>query len=378
MPKDNRKQIKTVEKPFDFVLFVTVLILLAMGIVMVLSASSPSALAESGNSYAYVSRQAIFAVIGIALMLFISKIDYHEYSKFARIAYIGSIIILAMVPLLGSSAKGATRWLEIGPIRFQPSEIAKIALIIFYASWLTKNKDNLKDLANGFIKPFLFLVPIAIILVIFQDHLSVTIIIVLVVSIMMLMAGTRMRYFVSLGSIGICGAGALLFALAKFTEKGAFRIARITTFLNPWNDVQGDGWQIIQSLYAIGSGGLFGAGLGESKQKFLYIPEPHNDFIFSVLAEELGFIGCAVVIILFAIFIWRGLLIAMKAPDMFGSLVAVGITSLIGLQAIMNIAVVTSSMPNTGIPLPFFSYGGTALVILLCSVRNSSKYIEKL
>lgn len=376
MPKTNKKQIKTVEKPFDFVLFVTVLILLAMGIIMVLSASSPSALAESGNSYAYVSRQAIFAVLGIGLMIFISKIDYHEYSKFSRIAYIGSIVVLALVPLLGSSAKGATRWLEIGPIRFQPSEVAKIALIIFYASWLTKNKDNLKDLFSGFIKPFLLLVPIAIILVIFQDHLSVTIIIILVVSIMMLMAGTRMRYFVTLGSIGICGAGGLLFALAKFTEKGAFRIARITTFLNPWNDVQGDGWQIIQSLYAIGSGGLFGVGLGESKQKFLYIPEPHNDFIFSVLAEELGFIGCAAVIILFAIFIWRGLLIAMKAPDMFGSLVAVGITSLIGLQAIMNIAVVTSSMPNTGIPLPFFSYGGTALVILLCSVRNSFKYIQ--
>ncbi len=159
-----------------------------------------------------------------------------------------------------------------------------------------------------------------------------------------------------------------MYILAKVTGKGAFRLTRITTFLNPWNDPTDTGWQIIQSLYAIGSGGLFGAGLGESKQKFLYIPEPHNDFIFSILAEELGFIGCAVVIILFAIFIWRGLLIAMKAPDMFGSMLAVGITSLIGLQAIMNIAVVTSSMPNTGIPLPFFSYGGTALVIVLCAV----------
>ena len=159
-----------------------------------------------------------------------------------------------------------------------------------------------------------------------------------------------------------------MYIIAKVTGKGAFRLERITTFLNPWSDPTDSGWQIIQSLYAIGSGGLFGVGLGESKQKFLYIPEPHNDFIFSILAEELGFIGCAIVIILFAIFIWRGLLIAMKAPDMFGSLLAVGITSLIGLQAIMNIAVVTSSMPNTGIPLPFFSYGGTALVIILCAV----------
>ena len=166
--------------------------------------------------------------------------------------------------------------------------------------------------------------------------------------------------------------------LQNLQKNGAYRISRITTFLNPWNDLRGDGWQVVQSLYAIGSGGLFGAGLGESKQKYLYIPEPHNDFIFSVLAEELGFIGCAVVIILFAIFIWRGLLIAMKAPDMFGSLVAVGITSLIGLQAIMNIAVVTSSMPATGISLPFFSYGGTSLVILLCTVRNTVKYIKSI
>lgn len=219
MPKTKKKQVKIVEKPFDFILFVTVLILLAMGIIMVLSASSPQALAESGNSYAYVSRQAVFAVLGIGLMLFISKIDYHEYARFSRIAYIGSIIVLALVPLLGSSAKGATRWLEIGPIRFQPSEVAKIALIIFYASWLSKNKDQLKELTTGFLKPFLFLVPIAIILVIFQDHLSVTIIIILVISIMMLMAGTKMRYFVTLGSIGAVGGAGILFALAKFTEK---------------------------------------------------------------------------------------------------------------------------------------------------------------
>lgn len=373
-----KKQEKRAGKPFDFILFVTVLILLAMGIVMVLSASSPLALAESGNSYSYVSRQAVFAVIGIVLMLVISKIDYHEYSKFAKIAYICSIIGLALVPLLGSSAKGATRWIEIGGIRFQPSELAKIALIIFYANWLTKNKDHIKELFQGFIVPFLYLIPIAIILVIFQNHLSVTIIIILVTSIMMLMAGTKMRYFITLGSVGAVGGAGVLFALAKFTKNGAYRISRIVTFINPWSDIKGDGWQIVQSLYAIGSGGLFGVGLGESKQKYLYLPEPQNDFIFSVIAEELGFIGCAVVILLFAIFIWRGLLVAMKAPDMFGSLVAVGITSLIGLQAIMNIAVVTSSMPNTGIQLPFFSYGGTGLVILLCSVRYTTKYFKKL
>lgn len=365
------------DKPFDFVLFITVLILLSMGIIMVLSASSPQALAESGNSYSYVTRQAIFAVIGIVLMVIISKIDYRIYSKFSTIGYIGSVIILVAARLLGSSSKGATRWLELGPIRFQPSEIAKIALIIFYATWLTKNKDKLKTLKMGFIVPFLYIAPIAFILIFLQNHLSVTIIICIVVSIMMLMAGTKLKYFVSVGTMGVISAAALLIIVAQVTggETGGFRLARITTFLDPWSDIRGDGWQVVQSLYAIGSGGLFGAGLGESKQKFLYIPEPHNDFIFSVLAEELGFIGCTIVIILFAIFIWRGLLIAIRTPDMFGSLMAVGITSLIGLQAIMNIAVVTSSMPNTGITLPFFSYGGTSLVILLCSVRYIIKYL---
>lgn len=377
MKEQNKKNtVEIKEKPFDFVLFITILILLTIGIVMVLSASSPWALAKEGDSYYYVRKQAIYAVIGIVLMVIISKIDYKIYAKFAKIAYIGSIILLASVKLLGSSSKGATRWLDLGFVRFQPSEIAKIALIIFYAAWLTKNKDKLKNFKKGFVAPFLFIVPIALILLFIQNHLSVTIIIIAVISIMMLMAGTRMKHFLAVGSIGATLGGIGLFAYLQIKgAEGSFRLARITTFLNPWSDAQGDGWQIIQSLYAIGSGGLFGAGLGESKQKFMYIPEPHNDFIFSVLAEELGFVGCAIIIILFAIFIWRGFLVAIRAKDMFGSLLAIGITSLVGLQAIMNIAVVTSSMPNTGIPLPFFSYGGTALVILLCSMRNTIKYI---
>lgn len=174
----------------------------------------------------------------------------------------------------------------------------------------------------------------------------------------------------------LCGGAGTLYILAKYFDKGTYRIKRLTAFLNPWADPTDSGWQIIQSLYAIGSGGLFGVGLGNSTQKYLYLPEPQNDFIFAVIAEELGFIGCIVVIMLFAIFVWRGILIAMKAPDMFGSLLAVGITSIIGLQALINIAVVTSSMPNTGMQLPFFSYGGTSLLILLCSVRSTVKYIS--
>jgi len=221
---------------------------------------------------------------------------------------------------------------------------------------------------GGFFYPLMFILPIIAILVGIQNHLSATILIVLIVAIMMLMAGSKLRYFLTFGTAGVVAGASALFLYAKLTGKGMFRITRLITFLDPFADVLGDGWQVVQSLYAIGTGGLFGVGLGNSTQKYSYIPEAHNDFIFSILAEELGFLGCIFVIILFALFIWRGILIAIKAPDMFGSLIAVGITSMVGLQAIINIAVVTSSMPNTGMPLPFFSYGGTSLLILMASV----------
>lgn len=221
---------------------------------------------------------------------------------------------------------------------------------------------------GGFFYPLMYILPVIAILVGIQNHLSATILIIMIISVMMLMAGSKLKYFLTFGTAGaVTGLGAL-FAYAKITKKGLFRITRLVTFLDPFADVSDTGWQIVQSLYAIGSGGLFGVGLGNSTQKYLYLPEAHNDFIFSIIAEEIGFIGCIFVIILFALFIWRGILIAIKAPDMYGSLLAAGITTMVGLQAIINIAVVTSSMPNTGMPLPFFSYGGTSLLILMASV----------
>ncbi len=374
--KKEKKFSNFVDKPFDFILFIVILLLLALGIVMVLSASAPSALAKTGNSYDYVTTQAVSAVIGIILMLFISKIDYRFYKKFYKMLYWVSIILLVIVkiPGVGYEANDALRWIDLGFTTIQPSEIVKIALIIFYAVYLTNNRDKLSEWKTGFLMPFIILLPIMLILVLIQDHLSATLVIVAIVSIMMLTAGSKLKHFILTGLPLATAGGAGLFLLAKFTDKGAFRLSRLSVFLDPWIDPLGFGYQTIQSLYAIGSGGLFGLGLGNSKQKYLYIPEPQNDFIFSILAEELGFIGCIAVILLFAIFIWRGILIAMKAPDMYGSLVAVGITSLVGIQAIINIAVVTSSIPNTGMPLPFFSYGGTALLILLCSMRNFTKY----
>lgn len=323
-----------------------------------------------GNSYYYVIRQAGFALVGIFLMFVISKIDYRIYKNFYKIAYVASIIALVsvVIPGIGVEVKGATRWINLGFGSFQPSEIAKVGLIVFYAGYLTEHKNELGFFWKGCFKSFCFLIPPIAILFFLQDHLSASVVIIAIISIMMIMAGTKLKHFLTLGVTGGSAAVAGMLILATMKDKGSFRLARLTTFLNPWSDPTGDGWQVIQGLYAIGSGGLFGVGLGQSKQKYLYIPEPHNDFIFAIIAEELGFIGCFVVISLFAVFIWRGIIIAMKAPDSFGSLLAVGITSLVGIQAIINIAVVTSSMPATGMSLPFFSYGGTALLILLCSM----------
>ena len=295
-------------------------------------------------------------------MLFISKIDYRFYQKFYKHAWWIALILLALVLIAGRTINGAKRWIYVTEtLSIQPSEIVKILMIIFYAGILVKNRDKLNLYGKGFLKHILFLAPI-IGLLLLEPHFSASIVIIGICSIMMIMAGCKFWHLLVTG--GLVGIPAIILLIIL----EPYRLQRVTTFLDPWKDATGDGWQVIQSLYAIGSGGLFGAGLGESKQKFLYIPEPHNDFIFSILGEELGFIGCAVVLILFGIFIWRGVLIAMRAPDMFGSLLAIGITALVAIQVIINVAVVTSSMPATGMPLPFFSYGGTALFILLCTM----------
>ena len=350
------------KNPIDFTLLITILLLLSIGLIMLLSASSPSALSESGNSYSYFYKQAIFAVAGLFMMWVISNIDYRFYQKYYKLAYVIAFLALLAVLFIGRTVNGAKRWIYVtDTLSIQPSEMAKLLMIIFFAAILVKNRDELNKYGKGFIKHLLLLVPIIGLLLV-EPHFSASIIIIGIVAIMMIIAGCKFWHFLVTGAVvGVPGIIALI-----LLEQ--YRLERVTTFLDPWKDATGSGWQVIQSLYAIGSGGLFGAGLGESKQKYLYIPEPHNDFIFSILGEELGFIGCAIVIILFAIFIWRGILIAMKSPDMFGSLMAMGITAQVAIQVIINIAVVTSSMPATGMPLPFFSYGGTSLFILLCEM----------
>ena len=376
----NTRPPKDKNKPFDFILFIVVLILLGMGVTMVLSASSPMSLSTTSSSYTYAYKQAIAAVLGIIVMLIISKIDYKILAKFYKPIWVISIVGLAavLIPGVGVNVNGALRWIKFPVFKtIQPSEITKLGLIIFFAAYLTIHRSELKSLGKGFFKPLiLFVAPAIAILMVVQSHLSASVIIIITISVMMIMAGCKVSHFAIFGGSGAILGATGLYVLAKEFGIGEYRLKRLIAFADPWADPLDTGWQIIQGLYAIGSGGLFGVGLGNSRQKYLYISEPHNDYIFAVLAEELGFIGCIIVILLFAIFIWRGIIIAMKAPDMFGSLLACGITALIGFQAIINIAVVTSSIPVTGIALPFFSYGGTSLIILLASVRSTFEYFK--
>lgn len=355
----------------DYIIWITVMILVAFGLIMVLSASAPSAFAETNDSYKYIKKQAISAVIGLVAMMACSKVDYHIFRKMKWLIYIVFIVLLVLVGFVGIDAGGARRWINIAGFNFQPSEFAKIGFILFFASVLSDVKEHgkIKTYKYGFVYPLIFMVPIVGAILILQNHFSATFIIAVVTVVQMFVAGTKISHFLLTGLVGVAGgAVALLIKNGQLSLGTDFRSSRIQTWLDPFSDPTGDGWQIIQSLYAIGSGGLFGVGLGNSKQKYLYLPEPHNDFIFSVLAEELGFVGCVAVILLFTLFVWRGVVISMKAKDNFGCLIAIGIITMLGLQAMINIAVVTGTIPVTGMPLPFFSYGGTSLIANLIAV----------
>lgn len=361
-------------RSLDFVLLTTTLVLLALGIITVLSASAPRALETSGNSLDYFEKQTGFAAIGIVVMIVLTVVDYHKYQKHYLGIYVLSIIALLTVVVFGREVNGAKRWIYLGSVSIQPSELAKIGLIIFYAGFLTQNKNKIKNFGGGFIVPLLYLVPIVAILFFGQNHLSAAVIMIALAVILMFLAGSKLRYFI------LVGLPLAVSAVLVLIARGGFRLQRMLTFLDPWANPTGTGWQIVQGQIAIGSGGLFGVGIGQSVQKYLYISEPQNDFIFAIIAEELGFIGCAVVIILFGVLIWRGLVISMKAPDMFGRLTAAGVTSMIAIQVIINIGVVTSLLPVTGMALPLFSYGGTSLIIILASIGillNISRQINK-
>ena len=376
---------------FDYSILVITLLLLSMGLIMLLSASAPTSFAENNNSYSYVLKQGGIAILGLIFLGALSKFDYRNYKKMKWLIYILCLGALVIVGLFGVGENGARRWINIG-FSFQPSEFAKVGLILFFAAFLSDMKENnrIKKTFPGFFVPMFFFGLIAAVLFFLQNHLSAVVIIGMIIFIQMFIAGSAIvsdkRWLIPIITIVIFAIGCVInMALAPADENTNFRFTRIRTWLKLEEaDLTGNAWQITQSLYAIGSGGLFGVGLGNSRQKYLYLPYPQNDFIFSVLAEELGFLGSMFVIILFVLFIWRGIIIALKSEDNFGTLIAIGITTMIGLQALINIAVVTNTMPVTGMPLPFFSYGGSAMLadlmavgILLSVSRNSKKQNNK-
>lgn len=360
---------------FDIYFLITVLVLLGFGLIMIMSASSEWSRSQSYTNYDalyYAKRQALWAVVSIIGMAFFAFFDYHRLGKMSNIILGAAIFLLLLVLVVGTEAKGGKRWLNLGFIQFQPSEAAKIALIIFLSWNLAKKDDPLKSFWRGLL-PYLAAIGVVCGLIMLEPHFSATMLIALVSVGILFIAGARISHLLFLGVPAMLGA----FLLVRTSD---YRWQRVTAFLDPFADKLGDGWQSIQSLYAIGSGGIFGLGLGKSRQKFSYIPEPHNDFIFSILCEELGLIGAILVILLFVILIWRGIRIALAAPDKFGSYLAMGIMMLIAFQVIINIAVVTSSMPVTGMPLPFFSYGGTSLLIIMCCMGimlNISAHAKK-
>lgn len=365
-PKENNKF-----GEIDYGIFYCLCILLSIGVIMVYSASSFYAMFHNDDSMHYFKRQFIWAVIGVISMWIMMSVDYHKLKKITPTLLIVTIPLLVAV-FFFPEINGAKRWIQLGPLSFQPSELAKYAVVMFLALSIDIKGDKIKRFWDGLV-PYLGVAGFFAALILAEHNMSIATIIMIVTFIILFVAGGQAKHL-----FGIILPG--LFTLAIFfIFSSDYRRERMLNFIDPWKDAADAGYQLIQSFLALGSGGLTGLGLGQSRQKTIYMPEPHNDFIFSIIGEELGLIGCLVIIFLFLIFIWRGVRVAMKAKDTYGKLLAMGITSIIAVQAIINIAVVTGSMPVTGVPMPFISYGGTSLVINLTAMGillNISRQIE--
>ena len=351
--------------PLDLPYLLLVLMLVGVGLIMLFSASFPSAYYEKGNPAYYLIRQGAFALFGIFWMFVIGKMNYERYRAVARIALIGSIILLVLVLIVGTGqlTHGAQRWIRMGPLQFQPSELAKVGVILYFADSISKKRDRMATFREG-ILPYAGILATIAILMGLEPHLSGMVLLLGIGAVMMYVGGIR-NYWVFAGFVVVAFV-AYAFATGLIT----YNSSRISIWLDPFNEewMRDKGYQIRQSLLSIGSGGLFGVGLGKSRQKFLFLPEEHNDFIFAIICEELGLVGATIIMVMFALLIIRGYWIALHARDRFGSLLAVGVTTQIALQVFLNIAVVSNLIPNTGISLPFFSYGGTALAVQLAEV----------
>jgi cell division protein FtsW len=340
---------------------------------MVYSASAVWADYKFQDTFFFAKRQLLFAGLGVVAMFFIMNVDYWTWRTWAKLIILVCffLLVIVLIPGVGMERNGSRSWIGVGAFSVQPSEFMKIAMIAFLAKYLSENQKKITSFKKGLV-PSLSLVFLAFGMIMLQPDLGTGTVMVGTCIVMIYVAGARISHFVGLGLVGVAGFVVLILS-------APYRIKRITSFLNPWEDPLGSGFQIIQSLYAIGPGGLLGLGLGQSRQKFFYLPEPQTDFIFAILAEELGFIGGTLVVLLFALLLWRGIRIALGAPDLYGSFLAVGIIAMIAIQVIINVGVVTGLMPVTGITLPFLSYGGSSLTLMLVAVGillNISRYAK--
>ena len=359
------------KKHFDFYLFTSIIVLILFGAIMIYSASSIWAEYKYNDSLKYVKNQALFFIIGLILMFLVSKINYKFYLKKSNILLIGCIIllILVLIPGVGMVRNGSRSWFGIGSFGIQPSEFTKLALIIFTSKYLMNNEKNMKNIKKG-VLPILCVLFFVFGLIMLQPDFGTGMIIVISIIGLLFVGGVSMKFFIGLGIIGVLGITGLIII-------APYRLARILSFLNPWSDPLGSGFQIIQSLYAIGPGGLFGFGFLNSRQKHFYLPEPQTDFIFSIISEEFGFLGIVIVVTLFLTIIITGFKISKNCKDLFGKYLSFGIMFQLSFQALLNLMVVVGLIPVTGVTLPFLSYGGSSLLITLCSIGvilNISRY----
>ena len=347
-------------KKIDKLLLISVIILSLFGLLMIYSSSNIWATYKFNDPYKYLKSQGIFLIIGYFLMCFISKIPFNIYKKYSNKILLVCIIllILVLIPGIGTIRNGSRSWFGIGPLGIQPSEFAKLGLIIFTSKYLSNNK--IKDIKTS-VLPILMVVILIFGLIMLQPDFGTGIIIVVSIISLLFVSGVNMNFFIKMGLLGLIGIVVLVII-------APYRMARITSFLNPWSDPLGSGFQIIQSLYAIGPGGLLGMGLGNSIQKHFYLPEPQTDFIFSIISEELGFAGVIIVVSLFITIIYRGLKISIKQEDKFAKYLSYGITFSIAFQTILNLMVVVGLIPVTGVTLPFLSYGGSSLLISMIEI----------
>jgi cell division protein FtsW len=353
----------------DFMIIFSTLFILSIGIVMVYSASAVMSFREYGDWYFYTKRQLLFAILGIIAMFITMNVDYWVWRKWAKAGLIICFALLVLVLFIGIVRNGAKSWIGVGSFSIQPAEFMKLAMIAYLAKLLSENQKKIPLFIKGLMPP-LITVGMAFGLIMLQPDLGTGTVLVGTSMVIIYAAGARILHLFGLAMVGVVGFIAMVLM-------EPYRIKRIISFLDPWQDPLGSGFQLIQSLYAIGPGGLMGLGLGMSRQKYAYLPEPQTDFIFSILSEELGFIGGGTVLFLFLLLFWRGMRAAITAPDLFGSFLATGIIAMIAIQVVINIGVVSGMFPVTGITLPFISYGGSSLTLMLTAVGvllNISRY----